>query len=129
MSDVQAGGVSGGVMLASGARTPPAASEPRKGITPRSMSGSRTVNVAPSRPIMSVLPNSDPSRRSVDAVPADEIDEVRDGDVPFLDRPLADLGVVLGKRQLPVAVLEHRSEHHEVERFQAEVARGNASPG
>src|SRR5262245_27587685 len=90
MSDVQAGGVSGGEMLARRAPSPEAEREPRNGIGQGSMSGSRTVNVAPSRPIMTVLPNSDESRGGVDAVRADEVDEVGDGDVAFLDRPLAD---------------------------------------
>src|SRR5690242_14726356 len=65
MSDVQAGGVSGGTIVRNPARTPSAINALRKGMTPCSMSGSRTENVAPSRPIRRVFtligPTSSPA--------------------------------------------------------------------
>src|ERR1700690_2211554 len=54
IKEVQAGGVSGGTMVRSPARAPSAKNDFKKGMTPCSMSGSRTENVAPSRPMSSV---------------------------------------------------------------------------
>ena len=55
MSDVQAGGVSGGTTVRRLARAPAARNLPRNGITPRATSGSSTEKVAPSRPINRAL--------------------------------------------------------------------------
>jgi hypothetical protein len=54
ISDVQAGGVVGGITERNSAWTPEVTNSLRKGITPWVMSGSRMVKVAPSRPISTV---------------------------------------------------------------------------
>src|ERR1700683_3438995 len=54
ISEVQAGGVKGGTMVRSPARAPSAKNDFKKGMTPWSMSGSRTEKVAPSRPMSRV---------------------------------------------------------------------------
>src|ERR1700678_1721547 len=52
--EVQAGGVSGGTMVRNPARAPSAKKDFKKGMTPCSMSGSRTEKVAPSNPMSNV---------------------------------------------------------------------------
>src|ERR1044071_6169011 len=84
ISEVQAGGVSGGITERRTARLPRSISSPRNGMTPRSAYGSRIVKVAPSRPIRSVGPMSH-LLRDGSAVLAHEGHELRDGQIALLD--------------------------------------------
>src|ERR1017187_3309243 len=54
ISEVHAGGVSGGTMVRNPARTPSAKHDFKKGMMPCSINGSRTEKGAPSRPMRSV---------------------------------------------------------------------------
>src|SRR6516164_132575 len=119
-SDVQAGGVSGGMTERRTARVPRAESWARHGITPRSMYGSSTVNVAPSRPISSVGPTSRLHVARL-AVRANEHRELRDGQVALIDWAPPDLLEELGKRQLPELLLDQRREDDDLQRLEAEV--------
>ena len=64
ITDVQAGGVSAGTIERSGARVPRAQRSRRNGMTPRSMYGSRIVQVAPSSPMSTVGGTVTPPRGS-----------------------------------------------------------------
>src|SRR5580704_1248217 len=119
-SEVHAGGVRGGMIERSTARVPRPHSSARFGITPLSMYGSRIVNVAPSRPISSVGPMSNLQVGGL-AVLAHEHREVRDGQVTLVDGALPDFVEELGERQSSVALLDHRREHHDLERLETEV--------
>src|SRR5262249_8121683 len=119
-SDVQAGGVSGGMTERRTARVPRAESWARYGITPRSMYGASTGNVAPSRPISIGGPTARlPLARL--AVRAHEHRELRDGQVALIDRAPPDLLEELGKRQPPELLLDDRREDDDLQRLEAEV--------
>src|SRR5215210_965407 len=96
MSDVQAGGVSGGMIERRVARVPRVISSPTQGMIPRSTYGSSTVKVAPSRPMTSVGPISGLLEDRF-AVLAHEGDELGDGEVALLDGPLSDRVEELGE--------------------------------
>src|SRR5437764_469334 len=96
-SDVHAGGVSGGMIDLSTERAPRRCRSARNGITPSSMYGSRTENVAPSRPMISVGPTSHLLMHWL-AVLADERRQLRDCHVALLQRSLADLVEELRER-------------------------------
>src|SRR5919201_5880090 len=119
-SEVHAGGVSAGTIDRSSARVPRSASSRRWGMTPPSMYGSRIVKVAPSRPMTSVGPMSHPLRNGLPVL-ADEGRDLGDGHVALLDRALTELVEVLGEGKAPVALLDHRPEHDDLERLEPEV--------
>src|SRR4029453_10491556 len=118
--DVQAGGVSGGMIDRSGARAPRSTRPPTKGMTPRSIYGSSTANVAPSTPIRSVGPISHLLQAAL-AVLAHECHSLPHADVALVDRALAELLEVLGEREAPVALLDQRPQHDDVERLEAQI--------